>query len=42
MKKRLLVTGGAGYIGSVFVQMLNSTNEYDITVFDNLENGYKT
>ena len=35
MKKRILVTGGAGYIGSIMVPRLLSTG-YAVTVLDNL------
>ena len=38
MKKRILVTGGAGYIGSVVAESLLSRG-YDVTVFDNLSHG---
>ena len=35
MAKRLLVTGGAGFMGSNFVRYLcNNSNEYEITVLD--------
>ena len=39
-KKTVLVTGGAGYIGSVCVQELIKKN-YNVVVFDNLEYGHK-
>ncbi|MBW2964730.1 NAD-dependent epimerase/dehydratase family protein, partial [Candidatus Woesearchaeota archaeon] len=35
---RILVTGGAGYIGSHTVRMLLQ-NSYDVVVFDSLVNG---
>jgi UDP-glucose 4-epimerase len=38
MKERVLVTGGAGYIGSVVAESLLSLG-YDVTVFDNLSHG---
>lgn len=34
--KRVLVTGGAGFIGSEIVKKLSEKDEYDITVLDNL------
>lgn len=37
---RILVTGGAGYIGSHFVRMLSKSN-HEITVVDNLSRGYQ-
>ena len=36
MMKRILVTGGAGFIGSNFVRLLRSLNRYQIVVFDKL------
>ena len=38
MKKRIIVTGGAGFIGSHLVNRLLSTNN-DVTVVDNLSSG---
>jgi len=38
---RVLVTGGAGYIGSVMVRMLHS-HEHDVLVFDNLSKGHRS
>lgn len=38
MRERVLVTGGAGYIGSVVADSLLSRG-YDVTVFDNLSHG---
>ena len=37
---KLLVTGGAGYIGSVMTRLLLDNN-HEVTVFDNLENGHQ-
>lgn len=37
---KVLVTGGAGYIGS-FMSKLLLDNEYEVVVFDNLERGHK-
>jgi UDP-glucose 4-epimerase len=37
---RILVTGGAGYIGSVMTDVLVE-NGHDVTVFDNLSRGYR-
>ena len=36
MKKKILVVGGAGYVGGVIVDLLLSKKSYDVTVFDNL------
>jgi len=38
--KRILVTGGAGYIGSVTTELLCDLG-YEVTVVDNLERGYR-
>lgn len=40
MKEKVLVVGGAGYIGSVAVSMLLD-REYDVAVFDSLERGHQ-
>jgi len=37
---KVLVTGGAGYIGSVTTEMLCDAG-HEVTVFDNLERGYR-
>lgn len=36
----ILITGGAGYIGSHVVKQLLETTQHDITVLDNLSTGY--
>jgi UDP-glucose 4-epimerase len=41
MKKRILVTGGAGFIGSHIVDLLIETG-YDVVVIDNLSGGSKS
>jgi UDP-glucose 4-epimerase len=40
MKERVLVVGGAGYIGSVAVSMLLDQG-YEVAVFDSLERGHR-
>jgi UDP-glucose 4-epimerase len=40
MPDRILVTGGAGYIGSVITSQLLKKG-FEVTVFDNLDNGHK-
>ncbi len=40
MAERILVTGGAGYVGSVCVDLLIGRG-YDITVYDNLSTGHR-
>lgn len=40
MSKRILVTGGAGYIGSHVVKALGECG-YDVVVYDNLSTGFK-
>ena len=37
--KSVLITGGAGYIGSHMVKLLGEQTDYDITVIDNLSTG---
>jgi UDP-glucose 4-epimerase len=39
--KTILVTGGAGYIGSHVVKLLLENSDYDVTVIDNLVTGFK-
>jgi UDP-glucose 4-epimerase len=38
---KVLVTGGAGYIGSHMVRTLGEKGSYDIIVYDNLSTGHK-
>ena len=37
MTKKVLITGGAGFIGSHFVDKLIEENDYEVTVYDSLE-----
>jgi len=37
MTKRILITGGAGFIGSHLADLLIENSDYDITIFDNLD-----
>ena len=37
---KLLITGGAGYIGSHLVKQLLQTTDYEIVVLDNLVTGF--
>ena len=37
----ILITGGAGYIGSHVVKLLLETTDYDVTVIDSLATGFK-
>ena len=37
----ILVTGGAGYIGSIVVEQLVETTEATVIVYDNLYQGHK-
>jgi UDP-glucose 4-epimerase len=39
MKKKILVTGGAGYIGSHVLNQLKMLAEHDVTIVDNLSTG---
>ncbi len=39
-KKNILITGGAGFIGSHLIDFLMATNEYSITCVDNFDNFY--
>ena len=43
MKKKILVVGGAGYVGGVIVDLLLIKKKYDVTVYDNLlyESSYR-
>jgi len=40
MKKKIIITGGCGFIGSNLVQYLYRIGSYDITIIDNLSTGY--
>ncbi|MBD3789911.1 MAG: UDP-glucose 4-epimerase GalE [Campylobacterales bacterium] len=41
MKKRILVTGGAGYIGSHVVKLLLEKGQDELTILDNLSTGFQ-
>ena len=43
MKKKILIVGGAGYVGGVIVDLLLKNKNYEVTVFDNLlyEDSYR-
>ncbi|MDA3863120.1 MAG: UDP-glucose 4-epimerase GalE [Deltaproteobacteria bacterium] len=41
MKQNILITGGAGYIGSHVVKLLGQTGNYNLTIVDNLSTGSK-
>ena len=38
---KLLVTGGAGFIGSHLLELLNSDKNYEVVVLDNLSSGFR-
>ena len=40
IRKNILITGGAGFIGSHLIDFLIGTNEYTITCVDNFDNFY--
>ena len=42
MNKNVLITGGAGFIGSNLVRRLNQQGNSDVTVVDHLEDGRKS
>lgn len=37
---KILVTGGAGYIGSHVVKQLSDENKHEIVIVDNLSTGF--
>ncbi|MDD0852501.1 UDP-glucose 4-epimerase GalE [Halobacteriovorax sp. GB3] len=41
MPKKILITGGAGYIGSHIVNLLGKDEQYELTIYDNLSTGRK-
>ena len=38
---KILVTGGAGFIGSHLLELLNSDKNYEVVVLDNLSSGFR-
>jgi len=40
MKKRILVTGGAGFIGSAMAEKLAQSSDHDIVIVDNFRTGF--
>ena len=42
LKKKIFITGGAGFIGSHLVRRLLNNNSYDVTVYDNLSSQVHT
>ena len=36
MKGKVIVTGGFGFIGSAFVNLLNDKTNYEVVIVDNL------
>ena len=41
-QKKILITGGAGYIGSHVVKLLLENTDYNVVVLDNLISGFKS
>jgi nucleoside-diphosphate-sugar epimerase len=41
MTEKIVVTGGAGFIGSTLIEALLKEYDYEITVFDNFSTGYQ-
>ncbi len=41
MNERILITGGAGFIGSTLIEKLLEEKNYEITVFDDFSTGFK-
>ena len=42
MKKYLVVTGGAGFVGSNLIKSLLKKTNYEIISLDNYSSGYRT
>jgi len=36
MKRKILIVGGAGYIGGILTDVLNQDNDYEVAIYDNL------